>query len=97
MVYSTCSLNPIEDEAVVMEVLRRCGGQVYLVDVRAMYPQLRRMDGLLQWKVACAREDGLIRDRRERPPPGGDGPGGGGSVRDREERTTVLLGEGRDA
>ncbi|CAN0020471.1 unnamed protein product [Discosporangium mesarthrocarpum] len=32
MVYSTCSLNPIEDEAVVAEVLRRCGGNLRLVD-----------------------------------------------------------------
>ena len=59
MVYSTCSLNPIEDEAVVMEVLRRCGGQVHLVDVRTMYPQLRRMDGLLQWKVASETNEEL--------------------------------------
>ncbi len=32
MVYSTCSLNPIEDEAVVAEVLRRCGGNLELED-----------------------------------------------------------------
>lgn len=32
MVYSTCSLNPIEDEAVVAEVLRRSGGNLELED-----------------------------------------------------------------
>lgn len=32
MVYSTCSLNPIEDEAVVAETLRRCGGNLELQD-----------------------------------------------------------------
>lgn len=32
MCFSTCSLNPIENEAVVAEVLRRCGGAVELVD-----------------------------------------------------------------
>ncbi|KAL3917597.1 MAG: hypothetical protein SGPRY_006344, partial [Prymnesium sp.] len=33
MVYSTCSLNPIENEAVVAEILRRCGGVVRVCDV----------------------------------------------------------------
>ena len=32
MVYSTCSLNPIENEAVVAEMLRRCGGALELCD-----------------------------------------------------------------
>ena len=32
MVYSTCSLNPIENEAVVAELLRRCGGALQLLD-----------------------------------------------------------------
>ena len=32
MCYSTCSLNPIEDESVVAEVLRRCGGAIELLD-----------------------------------------------------------------
>ena len=51
LVYSTCSLNPIEDEAVVMALLRRCGGAVRIVDVRTRYPKLRRAQGLLHWEV----------------------------------------------
>lgn len=49
--YSTCSLNPIEDEAVVMALLRRCGGAVRVVDVRDRYPKLRRAAGLFHWHV----------------------------------------------
>ena len=51
MVYSTCSLNPVEDEAVVAELLRRCGGHVRLVDVSALLPGLRRSEGLSHWRV----------------------------------------------
>ncbi|CAN4126729.1 unnamed protein product [Withania somnifera] len=51
MVYSTCSMNPIENEAVVAEVLRRCGGSVELVDVSSELPQLVRRPGLKKWKV----------------------------------------------
>ncbi|KAK7318639.1 hypothetical protein RJT34_03343 [Clitoria ternatea] len=51
MVYSTCSMNPIENEAVVAEVLRRCGGSVKLVDVSCELPQLIRRPGLKSWKV----------------------------------------------
>ena len=35
LAYSTCSLNPAEDEAVVAELLRRCHGAVQVVDVRS--------------------------------------------------------------
>ncbi|XP_060213122.1 uncharacterized protein LOC132640530 isoform X1 [Lycium barbarum] len=51
MVYSTCSMNPIENEAVVAEILRRCGGSVELVDVSSELPQLVRRPGLKKWKV----------------------------------------------
>nr|XP_016481095.1 PREDICTED: tRNA (cytosine(34)-C(5))-methyltransferase-like isoform X2 [Nicotiana tabacum] len=51
MVYSTCSMNPIENEAVVAEVLRRCGVSVELVDVSSELPQLVRRPGLKKWKV----------------------------------------------
>ncbi|CAK8578775.1 unnamed protein product [Lathyrus sativus] len=51
MVYSTCSMNPIENEAVVAEVLRRCGESVKLLDVSSELPQLIRRPGLKSWKV----------------------------------------------
>ncbi|KAJ4966009.1 hypothetical protein NE237_017858 [Protea cynaroides] len=51
MVYSTCTMNPVEDEAVVAEILRRCGGSVELLDVSTELPQLVRRPGLKKWKV----------------------------------------------
>lgn len=51
MVYSTCSMNPVENEAVVAEILRRCGGSVELVDVSNELSQLVRRPGLKKWKV----------------------------------------------
>ncbi|XP_061344392.1 uncharacterized protein LOC133290324 [Gastrolobium bilobum] len=51
MVYSTCSMNPIENEAVIAEVLQRCGGSVKLLDVSSELPQLIRRSGLKRWKV----------------------------------------------
>ncbi|XP_004502409.1 uncharacterized protein [Cicer arietinum] len=59
MVYSTCSMNPIENEAVVAEVLRRCGGSVELVDVSSELPQLIRRPGLKRWKV-CDKGKSLV-------------------------------------
>mgnify|MGYP004643296345 FL=1 len=51
MVYSTCSLNPLEDEAVVSELLRRGNGAVRLVDLSDKLPRLRRSSGLRNWHV----------------------------------------------
>ncbi|KAK4767029.1 hypothetical protein SAY86_014780 [Trapa natans] len=51
MVYSTCSMNPVENEAVVSEILRRCGGSVELVDISGKLPQLIHRPGLSKWKV----------------------------------------------
>ena len=51
MAYSTCSFNPLENEAVVAELLRRCGGAVELVDVSAALPGLLRSPGLFTWRV----------------------------------------------
>lgn len=51
MVYSTCSMNPVENEAVVAEILRRSGGSVELVDVSLELPELIRRPGLKTWKV----------------------------------------------
>ncbi|XP_062193834.1 uncharacterized protein LOC133897208 [Phragmites australis] len=51
MVYSTCSMNPVENEAVVAEILRRCGDSVELLDVSNELPELARRPGLTTWKV----------------------------------------------
>lgn len=51
MVYSTCSMNPVENEAVVAELLRKSGGSLELVDVSNELPQLVRRPGLKKWKV----------------------------------------------
>jgi 16S rRNA C967 or C1407 C5-methylase (RsmB/RsmF family) len=58
MVYSTCSINPLEDEAVVAGLLRRFEGRVRLIDTRA--------EGLLpgsncsRFLIVCARHVSLL-------------------------------------
>ncbi|KAL1917054.1 uncharacterized protein VTP21DRAFT_5252 [Calcarisporiella thermophila] len=59
IVYSTCSLNPIENEAVIAEVLRRCKGSLELIDVSNELPQLKRRPGLRHWRV-MARDNKWI-------------------------------------
>eukprot|EP00617_Octactis_speculum_P015501 CAMPEP_0185767780 /NCGR_PEP_ID=MMETSP1174-20130828/45549_1 /TAXON_ID=35687 /ORGANISM="Dictyocha speculum, Strain CCMP1381" /LENGTH=728 /DNA_ID=CAMNT_0028452125 /DNA_START=11 /DNA_END=2197 /DNA_ORIENTATION=- len=51
MVYSTCSLNPIEDEAVIATILERCRGAVELVDIDGVIPRehLKRRAGKSTW------------------------------------------------
>ena len=58
LVYSTCSLNPVEDEAVVAELLRADPSLTVIEDPRA--PQLIRRPGLTTWKVLDEGDDGLV-------------------------------------
>jgi tRNA (cytosine34-C5)-methyltransferase len=51
MVYSTCSLNPVEDEAVVMELLRQTGGAMELIDVSNVLPTLKYAPGISTWRM----------------------------------------------
>ena len=51
MVYSTCSLNPIEDEAVVLALLREGNGALQLEDPRPRLPGLKVRAGLHSWRV----------------------------------------------
>mmetsp|Transcript_7445 Transcript_7445/g.20703 ORF Transcript_7445/g.20703 Transcript_7445/m.20703 type:complete len:941 (-) Transcript_7445:2571-5393(-) len=55
MCYSTCSMNPVENEAVVAEILREANGAVELVEKRSDMPGLRARPGWTSWKVL--RED----------------------------------------
>ncbi|KAG1446500.1 hypothetical protein G6F56_009548 [Rhizopus delemar] len=51
IVYSTCSFNPVENEAVVAEVLRQTNHAIRLVDVSDQLVELKRKPGLSTWKV----------------------------------------------
>jgi 16S rRNA C967 or C1407 C5-methylase (RsmB/RsmF family) len=51
IVYSTCSLNPIENEAVIATVLQKYAPYVTLKDVSNELVQLKRTPGLSTWKV----------------------------------------------
>lgn len=53
VVYSTCSMNPTEDEAVIASAIDRCGGSdhVRIVDCSNELPGLKRASGLKSWKV----------------------------------------------
>ena len=62
MVYSTCSFNPIENEAVVCEILRRHPA-AELMDTSNMLPALIRSHGLETWRIMTGGGEWL-----DRPP-----------------------------
>jgi multisite-specific tRNA:(cytosine-C5)-methyltransferase len=53
VVYSTCSMNPIENEAVIASAIERCGGlaKVELLPTDEQLPLLKRKNGLKTWTV----------------------------------------------
>jgi len=53
--YSTCSLNPIEDEAVVASALKKFKGYIELVQVEL--PGFKFRKGLTDWKMMTEKLD----------------------------------------
>lgn len=53
IVYSTCSMNPVENEAVLASAIDRCGGRdkVDIVDVSHRLIELKRRPGVTNWKI----------------------------------------------
>ncbi|KAB5540475.1 S-adenosyl-L-methionine-dependent methyltransferase [Coniochaeta sp. 2T2.1] len=53
VVYSTCSMNPVENESVIAAAIERCCGQdkVEIVDCSDRLPLLKRKDGMKKWKI----------------------------------------------
>ncbi|KAB5517784.1 hypothetical protein PHYPO_G00171150 [Pangasianodon hypophthalmus] len=66
MVYSTCSLNPIEDEAVIASLLEKSEGALELADASTDLPGLKYMPGITSWKV-MTREGHWYSDWSEVP------------------------------
>ena len=53
LVYSTCSLNPVEDEAVIQKILLEAGkDNLVLEDATSLVPGLKFTPGLSSWKVS---------------------------------------------
>ncbi|CAG9854912.1 unnamed protein product [Phyllotreta striolata] len=52
LVYSTCSLNPIENESVVHRILTEFEGVLELVDVSNVLPGLKYSPGMEDWPVS---------------------------------------------
>jgi multisite-specific tRNA:(cytosine-C5)-methyltransferase len=61
LVYSTCSLSPVENEAVVAAALRKWGKQIRVVNCDNEIPGLVRRKGISDWKVFG--KDMVIRER----------------------------------
>ena len=53
LAYSTCSLNPIENEAVVAAALKKFSGRIRLLKVE--FPGFRFQEGLKTWKVLTVK------------------------------------------
>ncbi|KAI2626187.1 S-adenosyl-L-methionine-dependent methyltransferase [Xylaria nigripes] len=53
VVFSTCSMNPVENESVVVSAIERCGGPdvVDIIDCKDRLPLLKRYPGMHQWKI----------------------------------------------
>lgn len=53
VVYSTCSMNPVENEAAIASAIERCGGldKVQLLPSDDKLPLLKRKPGLKSWSV----------------------------------------------
>ena len=53
LVYSTCSMSPVEDEAVVQRMLLDAGiDNVVLEDATSLVPGLKFTPGISSWKVS---------------------------------------------
>ena len=60
MVYSTCSFNPVENEAVVAALVEKCGGAVEIVDASDRVRGLRRRAGMTTLEGATAEDEGAM-------------------------------------
>ena len=65
--YSTCSLNPLEDEAVLHRILQETGDAVEIVDSSHLVPGLKFSPGINKWKVAGKEPNTIYEDFTQVP------------------------------
>jgi len=57
VLYSTCSINPIEDEAVITELFRKCNSDAFeLIDIQEIIPNLKSRRGMTKWSILDKKE-----------------------------------------
>ena len=56
----TCSLNPIENTAVVAELIRNAKGSVEILDVSTILPKMKYAPGHQTWKVMVEQDGNKI-------------------------------------
>ncbi|XP_030568821.1 tRNA (cytosine(34)-C(5))-methyltransferase [Drosophila novamexicana] len=67
LVYSTCSLNPIENEAVLQRIIKDADGALELVDAAHLVPGLKHKPGMTNWKLATKEVDAVYSNFDEVP------------------------------
>ena len=65
--YSTCSLNPIENTAVVAELIRNAQGAVEILDVTKILPKIKYEPGHQTWKVMVSKGDRIFQHWKDVP------------------------------
>lgn len=56
VLYSTCSISPIEDEAVVTEAIRRAlPNTLELLDCHSRLPNFKGRKGMTSWPILCSK------------------------------------------
>ncbi|XP_062139291.1 tRNA (cytosine(34)-C(5))-methyltransferase [Drosophila sulfurigaster albostrigata] len=67
LVYSTCSMNPIENEAVVQRIIKDSGGALELVNASQLVPGLKYNPGMTDWQLATKEVDAVFKTFDEVP------------------------------
>ncbi|XP_058450073.1 tRNA (cytosine(34)-C(5))-methyltransferase [Malaya genurostris] len=67
LVYSTCSLNPIENEAVLHRLLLEAGDSLEILEVSHLLPSLKHNPGLTYWEPATTKDMRFFKSYEEVP------------------------------
>ncbi|KAH9414810.1 tRNA (cytosine(34)-C(5))-methyltransferase [Dermatophagoides pteronyssinus] len=66
MAYSTCSLNPVENEAIVAALLNMAEGDLELVDASSFLPELKCYPGIDNW-IVMDKDNHIVASPKEVP------------------------------